>query len=602
MTKRLAIFLVGISAIASAIAAPPIPPPGKQDINNVGEGALDKVPEDAKQYFYAKPEDVKWFQDAKFGIFVHWDPSCLEKAEISWGRKGPRPGCGHPAKSGVPMEIYDNLYKKFNPVDFDADAWIKMVKDSGAKYFIFTTKHHGGFCMFDAKNTDFKITNTPYGKDICKQLADACHKYGIKLFWYYSQPDWHNPYYLSEHHEIYRKYVHDQLRQLLTDYGKVDGVWFDCLNSKWRHWNTPIMVKMIRTLQPGILINSRWGWGMPNVKHNGDFDNPEQKIGKFQVDHPWETCATMGRGWSWRGGGGLLSPKECVRMLVQCVGGGGNLALDCGPRPDGKIDPPEKANYLAMGKWLETNGEAIYATRGGPYKPGLYGVSTWKGNKIFLHILASFPSADSAKIRIPAIADRKLIKVNTLKGDKNIPFKNEGNEIDLDMAGVPNDEIDTIVVMEFDKPIKDVIPIDLKNIKVPVVNASASSSYNDTNYSPKSLVSAGKGKFEAGIHRSASWVAKGAKGAPQWIQIEFAKPAKINGLVLAEPRGRFLTRKYKIEYDDNGDWKELYSGKELGTRLALIFKPVTTSKVRLTILKYAPSDPGLQKFEAFAAD
>jgi alpha-L-fucosidase len=600
MFKRTLSLIAGITVMAmTTMAEDKLPPPGKQDIKNVGSGAIDKIPENTRQYFYAKPEDVKWFEDAKFGIFVHWDPSCLAKTEISWGRKGPRPGCNQPGKSGVPQEVYDNLYKKFDPVNFNADEWIKMVKDSGAKYFIFTAKHHGGFCMFDAGNTDFKITNTPYAKDICKKLADACHKYGIKLFWYYSQPDWHNPYYLSEHHEIYRKYVHDQLRQLLTDYGKVDGVWFDCLNTKWRHWNTPLMVKMIRTLQPGILINSRWGWGMPSVKHNGDFDNPEQKIGKFQVNHPWETCATMGRGWSWRGGGGLLSPKECIKMLVQCVGGGGNLALDCGPRPDGEIDPPEKANYLAMGKWLKRNGEAIYATRGGPYKPSLYGVSTWKGNKAFLHILASFPSAESAKIKFSAIPGRKLLKAYAFADKKPLPFKTDANGISLDLAKVPNDGIDTIVVLEFDKTLAGIAPIDLKTRKIPVVKATASSSYNNTSYAPDALVSKKQGKFEAGIHQSKSWVAKGAKGMTQWAQIEFAHPASINGLIVAEPKGRFLVRKYKLEYDDNGTWKKLYSDDTIGTGLSLIFKPVKTSKIRLTILKHAPYDPGLSRFEAF---
>jgi len=350
----------------------------KQDIKNYGTGALEKIPDDTRKYFYASPEDVQWFRDAKFAVFVHWNPSCLKKAEISWGRKGPRPGIDMPAKHGVPEEEYNNLYKKFNPKDFNADKWIKMVKDAGAKYFIFTTKHHDGFCMFDAKNTDYKITNTPFGRDVCKELADACHKYGIKLFWYYSQPDWYNKDYLSKDHQKYRKYMYEQLRQLLTDYGKVDGLWFDCLNTRWKHWNTPEMVKMIRTLQPGILINSRWGWGMPGVKNNGDFDNPEQKLGVFKIERPWESCMTMGQGWSWRGPSKLISADSCIRMLVQCVGSGGNLALDCGPRPDGKIDPPVIDNYMAIGKWLKTNAESIYDTLGGPYKPGVFGVSTRK--------------------------------------------------------------------------------------------------------------------------------------------------------------------------------------------------------------------------------
>jgi len=187
----------------------------------------DTVPEKYAPYIYAKPGDIQWFTDAKFGVFVHWGPYTLAKVPASWGRFGPRPGAGKQATEGVPREEYDNLYKKFNPVDFDADKWIKMVKDAGAKYFIFTTKHHDGFCMFDAKNTDYKITNTPFGRDVAKEIADACHKYGIKLFWYYSQPDWHHPDCLTENNDRYRKYMYQHLEQLFTDYGKIDGLFFD---------------------------------------------------------------------------------------------------------------------------------------------------------------------------------------------------------------------------------------------------------------------------------------------------------------------------------------------------------------------------------------
>ncbi len=592
-----AAFVIGTSHLVADTPAPS----GPQDIKNVGEGALDSIPEDTKSYLFARPEDVKWFQDAKFGVFIHWDPSCLKEAEISWGRKGPRPGISNIAKDGVPYEIYDNLYKQFNPVKFNADEWLQIIKDAGAKYLIFTVKHHGGFCMFDSAVTDFDIMSTPYGKDICKQLADACHKYGIKLFWYYSQPDWHHPDYLTPHHERYRKYVYDQLRELLTKYGKVDGVWFDCLNTKWRHWNTPEMVKMIRTLQPGILINSRWGWGLPGVKHNGDFDNPEQEIGKFQIDRPWESCMTMGRGWSWRGGGGLLSPEACIKTLVQCVGGGGNLALDCGPRPDGKIDPPEKANYLAMGKWLEKNGEAIYGTRGGPYKPGIYGVSCRKGDTVYLHIMASLSNTGPAKITLPAIPNKKVLEAKIIPTGTPVKVNVANGKMTLDLSNATLNGLDNIVALKLDGHASEVPVITPKETKIPVVKAEASSSYGKT-MTPDALVSMKKGKFEAGIHRHKVWVARGGSGPPHWVQIEFEKPQKVGGLIIAEPSGRLLIRKFTVEYDDNGKWKELFSGGQMGTRFSLVFPPVTTKKFRLVILKHAPHDPGLARFNAYQAE
>lgn len=133
----------------------------------------DKIPDALMETLYASKEDTRWFTEAKFGVFVHWGPYVLKKVPASWGRWGNRPGAGKKATDGVPADVYDALYKEFNPVKFDADKWIKMVKDAGANYFIFTTKHHDGFCMFDARNTDYKITNTPFGRDVCKEIADA---------------------------------------------------------------------------------------------------------------------------------------------------------------------------------------------------------------------------------------------------------------------------------------------------------------------------------------------------------------------------------------------------------------------------------------------
>ena len=184
-------------------------------VNAQKDVKYDKLPDELLPYIYAQPEDLEWFTAAKFGVFVHWGPYSLAKVPASWGRYGNRPGAGKQAKDGVPADEYDNLYKQFNPVDFDADKWIKMVKDAGAKYFIFTTKHHDGFCMFDANNTDYKITNSPFGRDVAKELADACHKYGIKLFWYYSQPDWHHPDCLTENNATYRKYMFEHIEQFI---------------------------------------------------------------------------------------------------------------------------------------------------------------------------------------------------------------------------------------------------------------------------------------------------------------------------------------------------------------------------------------------------
>ena len=576
----------------------------EQSIKNYGSGALTKIPDDCKPYLFAPKKDLKWFEDAKFGIFICWGPCSLKEAEIGWGRKGPRPGCPRPSSTGVPEEEYNNLYKKFNPVKFNADEWVKMVKDSGAKYIIFLTKHHDGFCMFDAKNTDYKITNTPFGRDVSKELADACHKYGIKLFWYYSQPDWYNTDYLSKHHEKYREYIYTQIRQLLTDYGKIDGIWFDCLNSRWQHWNTPQLVKMIRTLQPGILINNRWGWGMP-VKHNGDFDTPEQKIGMFQIDRPWETCMTMGAGWSWRGPGNLIPANECIRVLIRCAGQGGNLALDCGPRPDGKIDPAAAKNYLAMGKWLKRFGYSIYGTRGGPYKPGIYGVCTRKGNHVYIHVMSSFSNAGNTEITLPGLP-AKIVSAEayntSMKQPVTIKSKNTDNALSFDLSNISMDPIDTVITLTLDKSASEINVIDpmppSRHIKL--TGATASSEYSPE-FKASNLLTNAKGAFEAGIHRQAYWIGKN-NDKPAWFKVDLGGIKTINGIQLSEPRGRYNTTAFTIEYDDNGTWKPLYTdGKSIGPSFSLLVTPVKTGKLRLNILKHK-KNPTLAKFTVYKAE
>jgi alpha-L-fucosidase len=574
-----------IGATGQVKAAPP--PSGPQDIKNVGKNAPEKLPADWKDYFYASAEDVQWFKDAKFGIFVCWNPSSLAETEIGWGRNGPRPGIGKPANGGVPAEEYDNLYKQFNPTNFDANAWVRMMKDAGAKYMIFLTKHHDGFCLFDATNTEYKITNTPFGRDVCKELADACHQQDLKLFWYYSQPDWYHPDYLTENHDKYRDYMYAQIRQLLTNYGKIDGIWFDCLNTKWKHWDTPRLIRMIRELQPNILINSRWGWGMP-IGKNGDFKNPEQEIGKFDISTPWETCFTMGQGWSWRGGGNLMSADDCIRILIQCVGSGGNLALDCGPRPDGRIDPPAVDNYLAMGKWLEKFGYAIYATEAGPYKPGLYGISTRKENQIFLHVLTHFTENRPAHLSLPApsctVLKAEALNKN-LKAPRALPFRLKGKQLVLDLSSIPSDAVDTVVTLTLDDSAEKLAPIDpLAGRKVALESAHASSEYGK-DFLAENILSGKAGGFEAGIHAKAFWLSRSAD-QPEWIEVKFEKPEKISGVALAEPRGRYNAEAFKLEYNDNGKWKTLYTGKTIGPDFTITFPSIKTQKLRLSILKH----------------
>ena len=558
----------------------------------------DKIPDEYINYIYAKPEDVQWFKDAKFGVFVHWGPYVLAEVPASWGRLGPRPGARKKAKSGVPKEEYDNLYKKFNPVNFNADQWIRMVKAAGAKYFIFTTKHHDGFCMFDAHNTDYKITNTPFGRDVAKEIAEACHKYGIKLFWYYSQPDWHHPDCLTENNQRYRKYMYEHLKQLLTEYGKIDGIFFDALGTKYYDWDTPRMLKMIRTLQPGIIVNRRWGYQMPGINHNGDYDTPEQQIGVFQIDRPWETCATIAEAWSWTGAKNVKTYETNQRLLIQCSVSGGNLALNTGPKPDGTINPPEKNIYLRIGEWLNKNGESIYATTGGPFKPGPWGGSTRKDNKIYLHVLSHFAKGATPEIILPKLPVN-IKKFSALTGNVKDVINNNGKLIiKLDPEKI--DELDNIVVLETDENIEELKPVNtfLKKNRKLYNEILASSNANKKN-TAEALLKKGNANFIEGKHFKVWWSASKKDDAP-WLEVSFNKPATFNYITLAEQIRNCAVRGFELQYFDNGSWKTLYHGEQIGMDFSVKVPETTAGKVRLKITKTENDKaPEISKFDFY---
>ena len=387
---------------------------------------------------------LQWWREARFGMFIHWGPVSLKGTEIGWSRGGERRGRN--GTGTIDVEVYDNLYKQFNPIKFDADEWVQLAKDAGMKYLVFTAKHHDGFSMFDSKLTEYKITNSPFKRDVVKELSCACHKTGLKLGFYYSPVDWYHPDYRTERHDHYIEFLHGQIRELCSNYGKVDIIWFDGLGGKAEDWDSENMFRIIRSLQPHAIISNRAG--LP-----GDHDTPEQRIGRFQTERAWETCMTLGRQWAWKPDDQIKSFQQCIHTLVRVVGGDGNFLFNVGPMPDGQIEPRQADRLREMGKWLSKYGQSIYAARGGPFKPGQWGASTHRDNQIYLHIL----NWKGESLTLPVI-DRNIVRSSLLTGGK-ADIKKSQDGITVSVANEYQQEIATIVVLELDGPASDIEPV-----------------------------------------------------------------------------------------------------------------------------------------------
>lgn len=414
----------------------------------------------------AKPEIVQAWKDHRFGMFVCWGPVTLTGEEIGWSRGQGRPDQKEGGGGRTPAKVYDLLYTKWKPDRFDARQWVKIAQEGGMKYMIFLVKHHDGFCLYDTRLTDYRSTGpqSAWKHDVMKDVADACHEARLPLVIYYSQPDWHHPDYRTANHSRYIQYLHGQIRELLTNYGRIDGLWFD-LGGKPTDWDSEKLFKMARSLQPWLIINNRCGL-------RGDFDTPEQHVGRQQFDRPWESCITLGTQWSWKPNDTLKPYSEAVKMLVACATGDGNLALNTNPMPDGRIEPRQAERFRQIGQWLNKYGESIYGTRGGPFvSPGMgprhfkqdllrftmpggewWGGSTQRDRTVYLHILR-WPSDT---ISLPSVP-RKIVRHRVLTGgEAAVRQTKEG--IQVSVAAAHRDPIDTIVKLELDGPARD-IPI-----------------------------------------------------------------------------------------------------------------------------------------------
>jgi alpha-L-fucosidase len=325
-----------------------------------------------------KTQRMKWWTDARFGMFIHWGLYALP-ARHEWVKNYER----------LTNEQYQKYFETFNPDLYDPHEWAKMAKAAGMKYVVLTAKHHEGFCLFDSKFTDYKSTNTPYGKDLIKEYVEAFRAEGLKVGFYYSLIDWHHPdYTIDSRHPLrqdsdtayarlnkgrnmnkYREYLKNQVRELLTNYGEISIIWFDFSfpgkNGKGRaDWDSENLLKLARSLQPGIIVDDRLD--LRDVEGGWDFTTPEQvKVTKWPELNgkrvPWETCQTFSGSWGYfRDEYTWKSPAQLLELLIESVSKGGNLLLNVGPTARGVFDYRAQDRLKSMGEWMKFNNRSIY--------------------------------------------------------------------------------------------------------------------------------------------------------------------------------------------------------------------------------------------------
>lgn len=395
------------------------------------------------------------FQDMKFGMFIHWGVySVLGNGEWIFHERH------------LKLDEYNRLPAFFDPEKFDARTWVSLAKAAGMKYITITSRHHDGFAMFDSRVSDWNIVaRTPYKKDPLKMLADECHRQGVKLFFYYSQLDWHNPDYFprgatdwpngrpdhGDWNAYLDTYMDGQLTELLTNYGPIGGIWFDGMWDKTNaDWHLDKTYALIHKLQPAALIipnhhqTPRPGEDVQTFER----DLPGSNTAGFNTtfistDLPLESSDTLNGSWGFNiGDSNYKSVAEIERRLIRAAGNNSNLLLNIGPYPNGVIDPQFIARLQAVGQWLSKYGDSIYGTRGGPIPPGDWGVTTQKENKIYVHVL----NWGAPLLALPPVPG-KITDAHSLLDGESATFTQDTNGVVLKLATPKGDEVDRIVVL-----------------------------------------------------------------------------------------------------------------------------------------------------------
>ena len=607
------------SVAAGAAAGAMVPRVYALSLSGAGERDCQRGLPQVGPLLPTPPKALKRWMGARYGAFLHWGPCTVSGKEISWSRQ-----------VQTPVHIYDNLYKQFNPVEFDAEAWVRMLKESGFRYAVFVSKHHDGFAMWNTKTTPHSIMHTPFHRDVLGEFSAACKKHDLALCLYYSIADFYQPDCIGSRHangeylgpagyelpagekpdfDRYVRYMKTQLRELTESYGPILAWWFDGgWMPEWTYERGVDLLKYVRSLQADTLADQRVGcayngrvymptWFPTDVKHVGDFAVLEVELPRFDRRIPWEyTTPANGRSYAWTPGP-YGDPQAWIDNLVKSACGDGNYVLGLEPPQSGRFDPELVDKLRESSLWVQRYGASVFDTRGGPYmRTNVYG-ATCRGDRIYLHVF----DRSSSKLTLPPLP-LKVLRSHMLNGGKvQVTQRREALMVDIS----PNDmeTLSTIVVLEVNGSAEGIAPIG----EIPVNRNVA---VRSSNADPSLDRAASDGNM------CTYWESDGKTQQP-WIEFDLGSERSLSRAILFEGwyQGQFANiHRFEIDVEAGGKWKQVADVTAWGQgtpserafdtwpmavfHQEVRFAPVSARRVRLMITR-ATAAPVVQEFQLY---